>query len=210
MITTATVANTTTALDKLLADIKARVGQFLGNQSAILDIKDRAAALSASSDSHVKNTSALLLAKGDALLKTQADAETAAQDFLNKAATLKASLGTPLYSFLSTSPVHWGTRQAELLLSLTGSVASLGAESARLAARMLAQNKDVEIFRNEVVQTESAASGTGFIPQVSGLIQGTLGTLAQTVSAPLTKMLIPLAIVAAVAGAIYFIPRPRR
>ena len=208
--TSATVANTTSALDRIIADAKLRIGQFLGNQSAIQDARDVAASLGASSDVKIKDASAVLTQKGAALLNAQDAAEKDAQAFLTKAATLKANLSTPLYSFLQTSPTHWGIRQGELLADLLLKVTILGKESAALAARVLAQNNNVKTYIRETAQVSAAATGTGFLPKISAAIQGTAGTIVSSVAAPLTKLAVPLAIGAVAVAAVYFLPRGRR
>lgn len=201
--TASSIAQATAALDRLLADVKAKIGIFLQNQQKIQDAKYRAQAMTRISTT--KETAAALVNKSDALLKIQADAEIQAQTLLSKMAALKTKVERdPLYSFLRTPLLNWGTRQYELVGGLIRDVTDFGAEGAGLAARMLAQNKDVSNLVSEVHQTEQAATGTGFLPRVSMLIQHTIGSTAMAIATPLK---IPLAVGAVAVAGFYFMPR---
>lgn len=201
--TASTIAQGTAALDRLLADIKAKIGIFLQNQSKIMDAKTRAQAMTGFAAT--KETARALVSKADALLKIQSDAEYAAQNLLARMAALKTKIEKdPLYSFLKTSILNWGTRQYELVGGMIRDVTEFGTEGAGLAARMLAQNKDVSNLVSEVQQTEQAATGTGFLPRVSNLIQATLGSTVQAIATPLK---LPLAVGAVAVAAFYFAPR---
>lgn len=185
-----------TALDRLIASLKARVGQFLGNQSILLAAQDRANALARSASGSPQKAAQVLVEKGAVLLKNQADTEKAAQDILGRAAALKDKPTLPLYSFLRDNEVwNWGTRQYQLLGDLIKETVSLSSEATNLAARVATMNKEVATYSSEVKQTEQAATGTGIVPKISAAIQGTVGATA----AGLSKALWPIAI-AAVGG----------
>ena len=202
-ITASTITQATAALDRLLADVKAKIGIFLQNQQKIQDAKYRAQAMT--KNATTRETAAALVSKADALLKIQADAEMQAQTLLSKMAALKTKVERdPLYSFLKTSMLYWGTRQFELIGGIIRDVTDYGTEGAGLAARMLAQNKDVSNLVSEVRQTEAAATGTGFLPRVSMLIQSTIGSTAAAIAEPLK---IPLAVGAVAVAGFYFFPR---
>lgn len=201
--TASTITQATAALDRLLAEVKAKIGIFLQNQQKIQDAKYRAQAMV--KVTATRETASALVSKADALLKIQADAEMQAQTLLSKMAALKTKVERdPLYSFLRTSLINWGTRQYELVGGLIRDVTDFGSEGAGLAARMLAQNKDVSNLVSEVYQTEQAATGTGFLPRVSMLIQSTIGSTATAIAAPLK---IPLAVGAVAVAGFYFFPR---
>lgn len=190
--TPATLAQNTYALDKLLADVKARVGAFLANEKAIFDAKSRIdAVLGANLPSAIKSNAQALKAKADALLKIQKDAEQSAQSLIGRAGTLRTDMETnPAYSFLKTSPTYWGLRQYELLGSLLKQTVQLLPEGTALSARLLKQNADVKNFMVEVQSTEKAAAGTGALPAIRTLISSTVGEA----SAGLSKALWPLAL----------------
>jgi hypothetical protein len=184
------------ALDRLIASLKARVGQFLGNQATILAAQDRIKSIASSATGAPQTAAKVLVEKGNALLKIQADTEKAAQDLLSRAADLKAKPSTPLYSFLSDAQIwNWGSRQYELLASLIKDTVSMISEASNMASRVASQNSAVGSYVSEVQQTEQAATGTGIVPRISAVIQGTVGTTAEGLS----KALWPVAI-AAVAG----------
>jgi hypothetical protein len=187
------------ALDKLLADLKARIGVFLGNQKAVQDALARAQAVASASSGTVKQSAGALVAKGQALLKIQADAEVTATTMLAQAAEVKAKATTPLYSFLTTNPLEWGWRQGELLVALVSDTSKMASAAAQLATRIQKQNGDVATFVKEVTQIERAATGTGALPTISAFIGSTVGASASALS----KMLWPLAVVAGVGGMIY-------
>ena len=196
-------ASTASALDKLIADLKSRVGVFLGNQKAIQDALEVAQAVAKSSDGAAKQSASVLVAKGGALLKVQTDAEAQAQTMLAQAADLKTKVTSPLYSFLNTNPLQWGWRQGELLAALVSDTSKQAASAAQLAVRIQKQNNDVAVFQREVVQVERAAAGTGVLPKISAFISSTVGTSVGSIAGGLSKALWPVAIVAAVAGVVY-------
>lgn len=187
------------ALDKLLADLKARVGKFLANQKTIMDATDMAKAVQSATTGAAKDSASVLVSKGSALLKVQADSEAQATTMLTKAGELKGKVSTPLYSFLQTSPLTWGWRQGELLVGLLNDVAGMSRDAANLATRIAKQNGDVSTFVKEVSQVQQAAAGTGYLPKISSFIGSTVGAAAGGAS----KALWPLAIVAGVGGLVY-------
>jgi hypothetical protein len=190
------LALNTTALDRLIASLKARIGQFLGNQATLLAAQDRARALARAATGSPQKAAQVLVEKGNVLLKVQAETERAAQDILARAAVIKDKPATPLYSFLRDAEIwNWGTRQYELLGGIIKETVSMISEASNMASRVASQNKDVGSYVAEVKQTEAAATGTGVVPKISAVIQGTVGTAA----AGLSKALWPVAI-AAVAG----------
>jgi hypothetical protein len=71
--------------------------------------------------------------------------------------------------------------------------------ASNITARLLAQNKNVAQLVKEVGATEKAAAGSGVLPKIQGLISGTLAS----VTAPLTKMIWPIAIAGGVGLAAY-------
>lgn len=200
--TPSTLAQNTSALDKLLADVKSRIGIFLQNEKVLYDANTRIDALlgAPSLPAQIKTNAQALKAKGAALLKIQTDAEQAAQSMAGRAGDLKTQMETnPIYSFLKTSPTYWGLRQYELIGTLITSTLSLLAEGAGVTARLVKQNADVKSFTNEIQSTENAAAGTGALPAISGLITSTLGT---TVSS-LSGLVWPIAIAAAAGLALW-------
>ncbi len=210
--TPATLVQNTYALDKLIADIKARVGSFLANEKAIFDAKAKLDGILSSTSAQIKANAQALKAKADSLLKIQADVEKSAQSLIGRASDIRTQMETnPLYSFLKTSPTYWGLRQYELLGTLLSQTASMLPEGTALSARVLKQNTDVKQFVSEVDGTEKAAAGTGVLPKIQGVINSTLGATA----ASLSPLLWPIAITAAGAFGLYilstgsFFRRPR-
>lgn len=206
-VTLASITQGTGALNSLIVDIKGRIGVFLQNSQKIEDAKIRAKALSGISG--VSGTANALVSKAQALETIQTNIETQAQNLLGRLSTLKSNIETrPEYSFLRnvsfTSMVGWGTRQYEIIGQILSQITSLGQEGAGVTARILAQNKDVTNLLNEVRGTESAAAGTGYLPRVSQLIQGTVGSLATSLAVPLKG---PLMVGAVAVAAFYFWPR---
>ena len=191
--TPATLAQNTYALDKLLADIKARVGVFLANEKALFDAKTRIDALVGATGlpGQVRANAQALRAKADSLLTIQKDAEASAQSLINRAGGLRTEMDTnPIYSFLKTPPKDWGLRQYQLIGDVLARTVAMLPEGAALTARLLKQNSDVKNFLGEVEGTERAATGSGALPAVRSLISSTVGETA----AGLSKALWPLAI----------------
>lgn len=202
--TPAALAQNTYALDKLLADIKARVGAFLGNEKVIFDGKTRLDSLLAARGvtAQLKANAQALKAKADALLTIQKDAENAAQALIGRAGDLRTRMETdPKYSFLKDqSSTFWGIRQLELIGDLIMQTAALLPEGASLTARLLKQNNDVKTFANEVGSTENAAAGTGALPMISGIINSTVGATASSLSGALWPIALGLGAVVLLYG----------
>lgn len=188
-----------TALDKVISDLKTRISTSAGNQKTVQDALAVAQAVLKVSSGNVKQSASILASKGEALLKIQADAEATAAALLAGANALKAKVATPLYSFLTTDSMAWGTRQGELLRSLVDETTALSRSMTTASARFAAQNSDMGVFVKEVNQLEKAAAGTGYLPQISSFIGGTIGAA----SGGLAKALWPLAVVAGVGGLVY-------
>jgi hypothetical protein len=185
-----------TALDRLIASLKARIGQFLGNQSILLAAQDRARALERAASGSSRKAAQVLVEKGGVLLKAQAETEKAAQDLLSRAATLQSKPTLPVYSFLRDAEVwNWGTRQYQLLGDLISETVGLASEATNMASRVSTMNREVSTYTSEVKQTEQAATGTGVVPKITAAISGTVGAAA----GGLSKALWPIAI-AGVAG----------
>ncbi len=206
-VTLSTITQGTGALNSLIVEVKGRIGAFLQNSQKIEDAKIRARALTGISG--VAPTAQALVSKAGALEQIQTNIEGQAQNLLGRLSTLKTTIETrPEYSFLRnvsfTSMVGWGTRQYEIIGQVLSQITALGQEGAGVTARILAQNKDVTNLLNEVRGTESAASGQGYLPRVSQIIQGTLGTLVSSVASPLKG---PLMVGAVAVAAFYFFPR---
>lgn len=201
--TPATLAQNTSALDSLLANVKYKVGQFLANEKIIFDAKTRIDALAGAATGGLAANVKALRAKADALLTIQTDTENAAQSLIGQAGDLRTQMETnPLYSFLQTSPTYWGIRQYQLLGTLISQTSALLPAGAALTARIMKQNSDVAGFADEVSSTEKAAAGTGALPQVKNIVSGILGSVA----APLTGLVWPIAIVAGLAAVVYLSP----
>lgn len=202
--TPATLAQNTSALDGVIAKVKAQVGVFLGNESMIYDAKTRIKDLIGSgANAALVNNAKALSAKADALLTIQKDAEGQAQSFIGQAGAIQTQMSTnPLYSFLNSSPTYWGIRQYELIGNLLSQTTSLLPAGAALTSRLLKQNSDVKTFMGEVESTERAAAGTGALPKITGVVSGILGS----VTAPLTGLVWPVAIVAGFAALVWLSP----
>lgn len=210
MISTAQFSQANSALNRLIADVKFRVGEFLGNEKLLLDAMLRVEGLLGAGAPDVKANAQVLKAKGEALLKIQKGMEAEATTLLSEASTLKTKIeSNPVYDFLKSSPTYWGTRQYELLAGVMKDVAALTPRAASISQRMLRQNKDVKTFTNEVRGTEKAAAGTGVLPKIQKIITSTVGTAASSLSEPLAKIIRPLAI-AGVAGVLLYIFATRR
>jgi len=178
-------------LDKALADVKYRIGAFLTNEKILYDIKPRIDALTKVNNEQIKQTGLVLAGKQQALLTIQKSLEVEAISFMTKGGELKTKIDSdPLYSFIKTPRVTWGLRQYQILGQLTMEVARFMPTATNITARLLAQNKNVTQLVKEVGSTEKAAAGSGVLPKIQGLISGTLSS----VTAPLTKMLWPIAI----------------
>lgn len=195
-VNAATVAQSVTALDKVLADVKYRLGTFLANQKILLDGKTRLEELLNAGVPGVSMNAKALSAKGDALLKIQADIEKEAQALVMQGSGLKDKIQSdPFYSFLKTTIIHWGLRQYEIVADLIKTAANFSAQAANLSARMLKQNADVKTFTNEVRGTESAAAGTGYVPKITGILSASLTSVVN----PLAGVLKPAALTAGAA-----------
>lgn len=198
--TPATLTQNVYALDKLLADAKARVGVFLANEKAIFDAKTKINTLLSSGAAPVVNQARALAAKGDALLVIQQDAERAAQALIGQAGDLRTQMETnPIYSFLKQSPTYWGLRQYELLGNLISATATLIPAGAAITTRLLKQNGDVKTFVNEVDSSLTAAAGQGVLPSIRGVISSTIGATASSLSG----VVWPIAIAAAAGLALW-------
>lgn len=200
--TTATLAQNTYALDKLLADVKARVGEFLGNEKKIYDAKTRLDAIVGASGvpAQIKANGQALKAKAEALLTIQKDAENSATSLIGRAGELRTKMETnPLYSFLKTPSKDWGLRQYELIGGLLKDTLALIPEGTALTARLLKHNSAVKTFVGEVEGTERAAAGTGALPMIQGVISSTVGATAKS----LTGLVWPVAIAAAAGLALW-------
>jgi hypothetical protein len=202
-VTTAQYAQNITALDRVIADLKAKIGVFLANQSAIYSAQDRAKALAQSAQGAAQGAAGVLVTKGDALLKAQTATEGVAQGLINQATLLRGKTTTPLYSFLSTSPIYWGFRQYELLTGLISETTKIAGQAASLAIQVARQNADVKTYVSEVRQTEGAATGTGIIPRIQGIISGTVSSTVGAAASGLSKIIWPVAIVGALAAVAY-------
>lgn len=187
------------ALDRLVASLKAKIGVFLENSQDIINIRDRANALAKSATGQAQAAAKILSAKGTALLSAQTNLEKVAQDLLGAASALKDSVQSPLYSFLSTNPMMWGTRQFQILGDLASKTNTLFSNGTNLATAISHQNDDVKTYSNEVRDTESAAAGVGVIPKINTVLSGVVSSVAS----PLTGLMWPLAI-AAVGGVVLY------
>ncbi len=198
-ISAAQYLESATALDRLVASLKAKIGVFLQNSQTIFTLRDRANALAGASTGPVQASAKILSAKGTALLSAQDNMEKSAQALLASASALKDSVQSPLYSFLSTNPLMWGTRQFQILGSLMSQTNTLLTGGSNLAVAIAHQNDDVGTYAGEVRDTESAAAGTGFLPKITTAIRGTVSA----VTAPLTGLVWPVAIAAAAGLALW-------
>lgn len=185
-----------TLLNRALSEVKSQIGQFLTNEKLLLDAAPRVDNLYKNGAGSVRDTARVLAGKSAALLASQKAMESEALGFVQTASDFKAKIDSdPLYAFIRTPMQTWGIRQGQILAQLAAQSIKLASPAAALTQRLLAQNKDVQVYVGEVMQLEKAATGGGVLPKVERLIGSTLGKTASALIDPLKGALVPLAFV---------------
>jgi hypothetical protein len=140
----------------------------------------------------------------NAITAVQSDVEGSFSSLINAASSLRSNMETnPLYSFLQTPSTDWGTRMFDIIADLLAQTQVFIAQATALKARVKGQNSDVSTLVSEIKSTEDAASGSGILPAISKTLSSTIGSALNPISGALSKLVWPIAVVAAVAGLVY-------
>jgi hypothetical protein len=181
-------------IDRIIADQKARVGRFFTYQSVLIGLRDRALAIKATDSRGTQ-----LVARIDAALKAQTAYEAAGMKLLTDAANIKSQ---PIIQLLLNKNINYSLISAEQVQrgdQLIGSLSNMLTQSAALNKNVDAHEKTVNAIKSDVARIEGELSGRSTI----------LGTAQKILGVPVSMMKYG-AIIAAVAAAIYFIPRGKR
>ena len=183
------------AIQDAVSTLNDRVGSAQGNAQAVTDAMGILAGIASSATGAVKASAGVLTAKGKALLDIQTRAVAEASGLLTQESQIEAQIQDPLYSFLSTDPGNWGSRQQQLLTALFQSVQTLLAQINASVVRVNQENADMVQYQKETMQLQGAAAGTGALPTVMSWLGGT----ASALTSGLSSVIWPVAIVGGVA-----------